>query len=269
MFSWRRLLPVLIAALMWGTAGCGNATVSEPQESLSTRYSQYIAGGLDSAETAEVEAIIFNEIQNEIAICMLSEGFEYVPEDDPTRFVTPPRAFFTAEDVEAHGFGIVASFRDLENATGIGINDIYVRDLDDANQQAYFDALEGETVGPQAGGCIGEAQATAFETLGISKINDLQAQGVLANVDENPLLVAADQEWRSCVSDLGISTGASSLPDYLVNLDDEFEAIDKSDEAAVQEFQDREIELASLMLDCNAKRNDVLVAVVTKAIDEG
>jgi len=256
--SARAFLFLLAASVV--VVGCGVGDGGrDADQSVSSRYAEYVAGGLDTAESAEVEAIVFHEVQNQLAACMQAEGFTYVPEDDPSRFSTPPRSFYTAEDAAAYGYGIVAGYRDAQklNQQELSPNDLYVRDLDQSTQQAFFVALEGENVGPEPGGCEGEAHAAAFSKLGITDIS-AASQKALIDVMNDQRIVAADQQWRSCVSGLGVATGATSISGFVSELDSQFEAVDKGDEASIQAFQDREIELATTMLDCNAARNDVV-----------
>ena len=266
----RRLLLVpslgLIALLV--AAGCSDSSAQGPQEAFSDRYGQLLAGGLDSAEQAEIEAILFREVQNELARCMEREGFDYIPENDPARFQTPPRSFFTREDAETHGYGIVAGLRDADRAAELSENDEYLKQLDPANRAAYYESLEGTEVGPEPAGCLGAAQDTSFERLGITEVNARLSAGALLDVEGDARLVAADQEWRRCVADLGISSDSSTIPEFVADLQTEFSdgpAL-SGEEGAVDDFQQREIDLAVLMLDCNSARNDVLVRVTSEAI---
>lgn len=249
------LLAVSVAAVGCGVGGSSPST----DQSFPNRYAEYLAGGLDSAESAEVEAVVFHEVENQLAACMQAEGFAYVPEDDPRRFSAPPRSFFTQQDAAAHGYGIVAGYRDVQqfDQQELSPNDVYIRGLDPATQQAFFVAFEGEVVGPEPGGCRGEAHAAALDKLGITDVS-VASQQAQVDLMNDPRMVAADQQWRSCVSDLGITTGATSIVDFTGELYIEFESVDQGDEASIQAFQDREIELATTMLDCNATRNAVL-----------
>ncbi len=263
----KRVLCGIRASLLLFLGACSNQSEPVAQHSFAVQFQRSVAGDLDSSEEAEVQSTVFREIQNSLAECMTAEGFEYTPETDPNRLQSPPRPFFTEDDVRAHGFGIVARWRDTATFDMIGANDAYVDSLDEENRSQYFLTLEGGGDSPTSGGCTGSAEAAAYERLGITEIA-AALPAVFGQVGESSRITAADSEWRACVSDLGVFTETSNLPEFVAQLQSEFAegpAV-SGDAGAVEEFERAEKELAEKMLDCNVARNNVVTDVVSSAV---
>ncbi len=279
-------------------AGCATTAVADDADpTIRQQYVERLIGAADVAQAEAIDAVVFAEVQNSTAQCMKSEGFEYIPLAKDEAPVTPSFTFFSEDDAQTYGYGIVALHRAQVRigSRELSANDLHIESLDEEERTAYFRALEGEE---GAGGCQYEAVVGAFASLGIE---DLLTGIDIGLLSEDPRLLAADDAWRWCVDELGIDTTARNLPDYVSLLyydlqerleplavgatnvegpaqanpgtagaavdavDDggsaEGATVDPAVERILTEFEAEEIRLATEMLSCNVQRNDVIVDI--------
>ncbi len=174
----------------------------------------------------------FVAIEEEIARCMNSEGFEYVPvpADELTAPVTDPEFDGgTREWAEYFGFGVssfivfddgdlppgVHGYRgDFLNVRGLedSPNQLYLQSLSSADRAAYEETLEGvfnlddssgewELVSPGCRAMAEEAVPDPFELLTEPYRSD--DQGLRERVLTDPRWIAYEKAVAACVADAG------------------------------------------------------------------
>ncbi len=264
------LTPVLVAACSSGSpeelgGESGRGTYAE-------RYLDYFLGSVGGEDAMELEETLFNEIQNRIVVCMKAEGFDYYPGADIGSVYGTAFSFDNEEEARSHGFGIVASYRELAESPPPNRNDDYLMALDPAARQAYGEAIDGDPEVPDDG-CWGTAERDARESLGIASLVAAVDSDFYNEVLADPRMVDAEQEWVACVRATGFDTDAANLLELTAEFHQEFLAIvgpeaavvgsgqTVLDSPAVAAFEAKEIEAALATLPCNQKRNEILATV--------
>ena len=167
-----------------------------------------------AAEKFDQELVRIEEL---IAECMLTQGFEYtpVPLSQP---VTSPGddieyAWHSREFAEVYGYGLTTIDWSGGAPPVEDPNDVTVAAMSDAEQQEYFAALYGDGAqevadGEWSGsaGCAGAAQDEVWAPdSGTQSIEVFlgMAEDVLASVQEEPEVIAAVDRWRACMVEAG------------------------------------------------------------------
>lgn len=212
----RKLAVALAAALMLVGCGDGGEDEAEADEGL-----QDFLGLPDYSEDQEAMEARFAEQHREreeaIAECMAEQGFEYVPSEQPTMSASShPRQEMSEEEFrEEYGFGL--STLDMEDTAveedmEADPNHEIQEEMDEAERQAYQEALHGEQPDPdedgvaewEPGGCQAEAQDSGQDTaqrLSDELGDELREMGERAQAD--PRIREAEEGYLACMGDAG------------------------------------------------------------------
>ena len=182
--------------------------------------------GADPEEQRAYYARREQRVQELIAVCMVEEGFEYIPAVRPI----PDVAFEDFESEEfarERGFGITTSFGDDQAALFGGDdwtdpNQAIVDALSDSARQAYYDTLyqppepagsetdpdTGEEVeiyeGGYGGGCSGQAYEEVYAFDSLDEIYEqLDVESMYERLEADPRVQAMSEEWSQCMGDRG------------------------------------------------------------------
>ena len=154
-------------------------------------------------------------VENGIATCMRTQGFEYVPVDPKVRRAAlVGNASLSGADYEKQfGYGITTLF-EQKRKLAVGPNEAIRSRLSATDGKAYDQALVGEKGGTflqamdtgdfsQLDGCTRKATEEAFG--GATVLQSLQAK--LAELDQrienDPRFLAAVQKWSGCMREAG------------------------------------------------------------------
>lgn len=212
----RKWAVVITAAALLAT-GCaedGEGEAAADDESL-----QGFLGMPDGSDPEAMEAQWAEqqlEREEHIAECMAEQGFEYVPREQPTGSISShPREDMSEDEFrEEYGFGISTVEREeMSGAVDDASEDpnfAIQEDMDEAEREAYQEALHGEQPDEEGsgewepGGCQQEAQEAAGGTA-----TQLQAelgdelQQMYERVQADPRITEAEEGWAACMRDAG------------------------------------------------------------------
>lgn len=261
---WRSTL--LLAAGALSVAGC--AVFDSSGDAPSTVESNLAAGnaallddfhdryvearlGIGSArQRHEIEVIVHDTVEGLVATCMAEVGFDYWPVPADNSF-GEPSDIENPDWVAEYGFGIVELPDDVRAEDGRNFK--YYFQLSESSQRSYDHALTG-TDGQ--GGCSASARQHAATELGVPEV-----EGAISDMPsplEHPDAQAIESEWRTCASAAGVD--APSVLAVTAELADELDQLANSG-GDVAELQKREIQLATLTLECTQTRNTALAAL--------
>lgn len=232
---------------------------------------------LTDSQRAEVKAKELR-LQEVVADCMAHQGFAYTPwasSVDRYALMAEAPQQGTMEYAQKYGFGIVANpVRDIfmQQDAEVDPNEAYKNGLSPSARYAYITALKGKNAadidrgmeernpvpknGPpppdDGGGCEGVANESVFDDDEASRAAvDLYnaAKRALSNIDSDPRMVQATQEWSDCM--VGLGHGRYSRR---IDVSNDFMTrsfnIDRSDGSAVAALQAAEIKAAVDDLTC-------------------
>ncbi|MFC0644243.1 hypothetical protein [Cellulomonas phragmiteti] len=224
-------------------------------------------------------------IQESIAACMKTQGFEYVPVDPDAvprwQNVEAVQAVGTRDYAEKYGYGLAESVLN----PGVLLNDDWIDEnagifntLSDEARLSYLATLEGKAADPvpvgepadvlgwAERGCRGAAENDVLNAASSTDDASLQAaQDAAALAAEraatDPATSDATLQWAQCLEDAGYS-GYESVADPRSDLANQMFAIVQfpnegsneppkvRDREALRKFADREIELAVADYEC-------------------
>ena len=236
-----------------------------------------------AAEKFDQELVRIEEL---IAECMLTQGFEYTPVPLAQPVTSPvgdlEYAWHTREFAEVYGYGLTTIDWTGGAPEVQDPNDATVAAMSEAEQQEYVTALYGDGAWVAAddewfgsAGCAGAAQDQVWGTESSSQsIETLleMVDDVMGTVQEEPEVVAAVDRWRACMTEAGHPglTRAGSAYQMVADLQgtvsaDVWATMDWEDEAAVAAIDDTvadrlaaevspvELEIALADWDCKAE----------------
>lgn len=195
----------LVIAVLCLSVACSGET--------KTRLSDFDAlGGYEAGDEGGVLSQ-YRRIELLAAECMAEHGFDYEPHDpggDVSQMVAMPddERTFRLE----YGYGITTVVRDARDGGGDHISS-QLETMSDADREAWLDTFWGESRGPNRemdDGCQGQAveEAGGGVLLELSPLlEDLRER-----VESDPRMVAAVQEWSSCMADEGYSFSDLDAP---------------------------------------------------------
>jgi hypothetical protein len=276
-------LGALGIALVVGLAGCsllpgGQAELSWEDSPLNTYLNSQ--DGMSQEEMEERMIAQQQLIEEHVAECMTEEGFEYIPVDQSQfgGFTTSGDEWDpdSREWVEEYGYGAINyPGRDDQPEPGeefVDPNQEYVASLSESEMAAYYETLYGpqpteEEMGedgsyeydPENAGCYGRAQ---LETTGEDPYSSDEFKPIMealnefyTNLQSDPALADLNDAWSSCMGEAGYSGFATQtdaqnsiydeLNEYYENVVEPVE-----DDPALDEIQEREIDLALADLEC-------------------
>lgn len=257
-------LVLLIAAIALIASACGSgattsALAEDPNKPTSFEeldYSSPIGDllGFDPTDQDAMEqefADMERRAEEIIGQCMRDQGFEYTPQATQSVSFGGPFSegglpYYSDEWVDKFGFG-VSTMRYPQSQVGadlvgypdeqfseVGMPDdpnmAYVESLSEGDQQAYYEALSGESIQfdptsdegpPQAfepGGCYGEAFSETFgdgpggigEDFFTTFGDELEAMGERAEAD--PRVIEYRSDVSACVTDKGFAWSGDQQP---------------------------------------------------------
>ena len=253
------------------------------------------AAGLPDTVGEEIRttAEYYNNIEDDIFVCMRLEGFNYFPRqvDGNKRVDALGSDLSSARYAEEFGFGIARAL-----ITGVAVENSkeeeYLESLNPTEREAYMIALNGEqALDPpgteiiEIGGCRGEATASVDEPEWFKHANWLEASSkeYYYRLMADPRIIALNQEWTLCMQQAGFDTWGSvdDLVDLLAeefeelwlnlrptkvfNSGEEFlEVLDEESVAAYAAFQAKEIELAIAAHKCAIPNEETVSAIMNE-----
>ena len=304
----RFLSPLITAALL--LTGCATtpaggttgATALTDRDSPLVKYLSFLFTPGNSPDSTPAEQQAYRNEREQrrqelVAQCMTEQGFEYVPFVEGG--ITVPDGDggenrWRPEDrdwVERYGYGVVHNpYQDdpqPEPSPQVDPNQAYVESLTEAEQQAYYDALNGKPREVPEGdpgddvpewkweeaGCFGLAY---HEIEGTDPWQQPENQPIMAalqklyeEVQSGPGFAELDAEWSACLAEAG-HDGFARQPDAqnsIYRLTDQYwEDISARDDGSDQDpdlgtmrdpayaaLAEREIPLALADLDCREK----------------
>jgi hypothetical protein len=208
----RRRAALFVAAvpLVVGLVGCGDDDVAdEASTTPTTGFYDRIFGGPDDGAADQ------REYEELIRVCMVDLGFEYIPYE-PQVYDPSTAALEQAEFREQYGYG-VSTYIDQEMPSEeeyVDPNQPYIDSLSPANQEAYNEALWGDSFDepyvegdepPEPTGCAAEAGEEVWGDMTSqedqSLYDDLDEMEQAIQADER--LVAATEDWADCMAEAG------------------------------------------------------------------
>lgn len=230
----RMILGVTAVSAVFAGCAPGDGDAADPSETPVSAIDEFL--GLSNGDDwQEQEA----RIQESVRVCMLENGFEYIPVDYSDEMVSGPTEYSSEDqlaDIKENGFWITTQFgREMEEPGPDSTSDEWV----DPNQEiteamseeelaAYQEALWGngtdgyETVtevDPETGeeyeyqtgygsGCYGEAQEAEYgdQQMGQEQMwEDLSPlyEDLYAQVEADPRIVEMQAGWAKCMTDRG------------------------------------------------------------------
>lgn len=218
--SKRQLSAVLLVGLFL-TAGCstGTSTLDAEEVGPLTAMQDAIIDtfGEDYITAKQIES------ENSIASCMVTEGFEYIPEDLSTTGridLDDPTRQDTQEWVAKNGYGIALVFGQPSTAS-IDPNSTYLATLSSAEAEAYHDALYGAADDDhsedeatshleslESAGCWGAAELAVHrdrDALQDPQFDDIKEamQAFYLSTSQDPRIVELSARWADCMADAG------------------------------------------------------------------
>lgn len=203
----------LVLIVLLPLAGCGGDGGSKSGFDADRPIEDQI--GFDQAGIQRRQTTVENLIRD----CMRAKGFEYTPVDPAAqRAAFVGSATLSEEDFEKQfGYGITTLYEQRRREATTGPNADYRASLPAPQRPVYDETLYGLNVGAgfavavdtgdfsSLGGCTKEATERAFggsETLANlqAKLDDLDAR-----IDADPRMVAAHQEWATCMREAGFA----------------------------------------------------------------
>lgn len=262
---------VVTAALM---AACGGGSSSTSNGGRATGSPQATGSGQVGTEefgmNDEQLVTAIEKVEAGIASCMADAGFEYVP-IDPVTFreamdaLTQPPGLSDEEFVAEYGYGISTMPPTLEFGTGPD-NARILNGLSPADQVAYTRRLLGDDTAANfvfalevedfssIGGCTKTAVESVFtpEQLNVTFQNPFDLL-----VQQDPRMIAAQEEWSGCMSDAGYDFGTpddaeEEIADRLNTLTsgEDPATLTGSDADALAQLQGDERAIAAVDSDC-------------------
>ena len=224
-------------------------------------------------------------VENLVACCMSNAGFEYFPVDYPTARKamdsnSKPSGLSGDEFRAQFGYGITTLYAgpDAQATMGAGEQNNRIRaSLSPGDRVAYERTLYGEN--PEAtfivgldeenfeatGGCTRFAIAQVFypDELGTSFVNYQNSAAV--NIDQDPRIIAAYQDWATCMRDAGYAYANSNEvdADLATRLDAITGGADPSTlaadaQAALTQLQGEELAIAAADRKCELEFVDAI-----------
>lgn len=194
------------------------ADVGSQDEQPATSLSQLFGLPMDAVSDRDVDQFyveLERETERRTALCMIEEGFEYVPVDYSglAQFSSDLDRDSLAY-LEQYGFGIatdpLAELTDAYLAVQ-NPNEQYLETLSPAESAAYYQTFAGmsedelqASTGFITDGCRGTADADVYQVFGVissflDKIQDIDAQ-----LSAQPEVIVARRDWAACMAEEGI-----------------------------------------------------------------
>lgn len=214
-------------------------------EVLLARLNLLTTGRLDPAEDFELTELVSSD---KVSECLSGAGFE-LPEPGQQADAYPSPEEFA----ERYGFGITAPM------LGIAVPSLvsdpsadYPSSLDPAERDAYHHA-EQQCLAA-ASDLDGIARFVNAERVAIEQLN--------AEIDSDPAVVAAVDEWQSCMSAAGYDfESMSEVPRQFLRASHSF---DGTQTAELQRLPDDEIRVATLHVACAVPHREAVRAAVAE-----
>jgi hypothetical protein len=276
----------VVCAAALALAGCTSnnddsspdAGASLPAEGPLTEFLGFSA--IDSGvpglpQLTEQEEMRQGALQEIVTKCMAEAGFDYIPvsvADHLTAAFGDAYQLPAEEFAARYGYGVTTLEASVDQEAPVDPNEEIRDGLSPDDQDAYDAALWGG-VDDDGPGCYGLATAEVYgtggEDDGLTEFQDLfNALGELyREIDEDPRLAAAHQDWAGCMADAGypdLTTPADAQQAVLARVSEL-----RGDEDAMPEVQ--EFELAIAAADYACQQEHVFgprTTVVTELEDE-
>jgi hypothetical protein len=265
----RLLFLAFLAIAAIPVAGCGSDNKSnEPPAELEDTL------GFSREGQMELQS----RVENEIATCMKSQGFDYVPVDPfaQQQALTGKARISDEEFTRQFGFGISTLFGKGNQQSDP--NERIRASLSSADRAAYDRALGGDNPGitfseavdsgdfTELGGCTKDASEAAFGGAAVLSSLVEKLDGLDERIVQDQRMVKATEKWAACMTEKGYRY---EEPDEIdSDLEERFKAIVGSgvapgtstpppgtsyDRAALTSLQQEEVRIANADLDCEKK----------------
>lgn len=258
------LLSVAVAA-----AGCSSeAPQSDAQDNGA--FVLYVLGLATPHTTDEINAAWSRTYGGELADCLHDAGFAWFQAPDWNSVVLPATDQLTPDFAASYGFGLSdETWRDasLQAATNDPNMD-EIEALDDSERAAFDAARDGEC----------ETKASNAADQASPHISDA---GVLKRTfdgerDADPQLAELREQWRSCLSGKGFEITEGDIYQLRDSLRSDFAQVDHADQAAVDQFHQREVPVAQAAVGCwtsvadeyNARLSEIATSVAEQVVSE-
>jgi hypothetical protein len=214
----RRIVAACSAAVLVLAVGCGPDADEADGETLE----DFFGFGTDQEELMAQAAAQQREVEESIAACMASEGFEYVPQDVGEMMMAadhPSQNLSEEEFRREYGYGISTLEREAFLGPGGGMDDPNLaiqEQMDEPERQAYEQALYGDQMAFDAGadpddvevaeigGCQGEAvEEVQGDQMQVAEELMPELMALEEQINADPRMVEAMQGWRTCLSEAG------------------------------------------------------------------
>lgn len=238
-------LAIVLAACGGEVAGVGTEPVdpdeSTAPEAASDEDPQSFAEffGWNTGEDPEAAQAQFAqqeaEIQELVRVCMIGQGFDYIPVVQPAPDFDV--AFDEGDFAKEQGFGITTWYGNEDVFFGpdenwVDPNQEIIDAMSDSERDAYFEALYGAqdegipeideetgetyyTYEGYGGGCWGEAAEQVYgQEAGQGLWEEFQPEleAMYESIQSDPRIIEADAEWSACMADKGYEfTGQQAM----------------------------------------------------------
>ncbi|MGC3953882.1 MAG: hypothetical protein QM804_06455 [Propionicimonas sp.] len=250
----RLLTPLIAAALLMtgcavappgGTTGTTDGTMLAEKDSPLVKYLSFLFNPGNSPDSSPAEQQAYRNEQEQrrqkvVAQCMTEQGFEYTP------FVEGGGTVATGDSdenpwrpddrdwVEKYGYGATQNpYQDIpepEPNQQVDPNQAYVESLTEAEQTAYYDALNGKPREVAEGGSDDDAPAWKWEEAGCfgRAYHEIEGKDPWQQEENKPIMAAIqkffdgvqsgpefaklDADWAACMTDAG-RPGFAKQPD--------------------------------------------------------
>lgn len=212
------------------------------------------------------EAVMVDMVEERIAACMASEGFEYVPAPMASTSVVDPADAGalpgTLEFAEQYGYGITTDPWGFdEGSESVGTNDPNAAIIDAMSAsevEEYYAALYGSSTADEpydwrTAGCAGAAQHEVYDTVeGLDSGEYVALREELVrvlSVASDPSLAPLVEDWAGCMSENG-HPGFTEVEEPAAAIAQESASLPAEE---LEGLTQREIEVATADARCRAE----------------
>ncbi len=219
-----------------------------------TGYAEMLVSVSDGKQANELRRNLAQQRENARAVCMRSEGFDYVAAPAESILVLGPDLNASSREfAEQYGFGFSTLDIDSQRAQR-NPNDSMYTSLGSTEQQSWDQALKR---------CDAEVRASDVEVRLAQIAKTIHEIG--AAVQSDPDYVDAVRAWRDCLVSKGFSFDARTPQELVVEFGQRYQSLDNS---ARDSFKREELETAVASWECRQQLDSVTNRLTRQRLSE-